>query len=143
MQYRSVRVADSKGVTSQYIPDDQEFSIELEIEASRNISDIYFGMILQNQEGINVLFADSRDVAGHLPDRFQTGIYKIDLHLPPVFAPGTYSISLGIATVHPVMQLDNVESACSFEILNNSNEKRTAPRPGFLNLHIPWKLDAH
>jgi lipopolysaccharide transport system ATP-binding protein len=140
IQYLSASVTDGKGNVSKYIPDDQAFSLDLEIEAYESTPDIYFGMILQNAEGINVLFADSRDVENQLPTRFQRGKYKIRLKLPPILAPGTYSLALGIAAVHPLMQLDNIESACSFEIVQNSNKQRTAPRPGIVSINLPWKL---
>src|SRR6266540_2263126 len=73
IQYRSVCVRDNKGSVSQYIPDNQEFEIEFEVEAYEATPEIYFGIILQNSEGINVLFADSRDVELSLPSRLQTG----------------------------------------------------------------------
>jgi lipopolysaccharide transport system ATP-binding protein len=141
VQYRSVCVTDSKGDVSQYILDDQGFTIEMEIEAYETISDIYFGMILQNLEGINVLFADSRDVEHSLPSTLQSGRHRICLHFPAVFAPGRYSIILGIATKHPIGQLDYIEGACSFEIVKNSNMQRTALRPGIINLNLPWEME--
>jgi lipopolysaccharide transport system ATP-binding protein len=140
VQYRSVCVTDSKGNVSQFIPDDQGFIVEMEIEAYETMSDIYFGMILQNSEGINVLFADSRDVEHCLPSPLQSGKYRICLHVLAILAPGTYFVSLGIATSHPVEQIDSIEAACSFEIVKNSNMYRTAPRPGIVNLNLPWEL---
>jgi lipopolysaccharide transport system ATP-binding protein len=141
VQYKSVCVTDSKGNVSQYIPDDQEFAIELEIEAYEATSDVYFGMILQNSEGVNVLFADSRDVEQSLPSTLHSGRYASCLRFPPIFVPGRYTVVLGIATSHPVAQLDSVDAACSFEIVKNLNMRRTAPRSGIVNLKLPWNLE--
>ncbi len=141
IQYRSVCVRDNKGSVSQYIPDNQEFEIEFEVEAYEATPEIYFGIILQNSEGINVLFADSRDVELSLPSRLQTGRYNGSLCFPPIFAAGRYSIALGIASCDPFSQLDEIQSACSFEIVKNSNARRVAPRPGIVDLRLPWNWE--
>jgi len=140
-QYRSAGVADHTGTFAGHVADDREFTIRFEIEVSETVSDIYFGMILQNTEGINVLFADSRDTENSLPGRIPPGKYRMSLSIPPVLSPGRYDVvSLGIATTHPVLVLDFRETACSFEVVNHSNTQRTAARPGVLNLHLPWEL---
>jgi len=143
VQYRSVSVIDRKGNISQSIPDDQGFTIEMEIEAYETISDIYFGMILQNLEGINVLFADSRDAEYSFPRALRSGRSRICLRFPAIFSPGRYSVTLGIASNYPVEQLDSIEAACSFEIIQNSNMQRTAPRPGIINLNLPWEMEEY
>ncbi len=140
IQYLSVVVKDSEGAITQYLPDDCAFSIEIEIGVYENISGIYFGMILQNSEGVNVLFADSRDVEDMVPSQFAPGRYRFLLTIPAILAPGHYYLtSMGIATINPIISLDFKESVCSFEIINNSNPQRATARPGIVNLHLPWE----
>jgi lipopolysaccharide transport system ATP-binding protein len=141
IQYRAVSVTDANGTASQQVPDDQGFTIKLSIDVLEDTPEIYFGFVLQNADGINVLFADSRDFAHSFPPRLTAGTYVISVRLPPVLAPNTYQVmSLGIATTNPVRDLDLREVGCSFDVVNNSNSQRTAARPGIVNLHLPWNL---
>jgi len=141
MQYLSVCVTDSEGNSSRYLADDREFAVELEVAATEPTAEVYFGLILQNSEGVNVLFADSRDEEGSVPSRFHPGSYRLRLRIPPILAPGRYQVtSLGIATTNPLVVLDYVESACFFEVVNNSNVQRSAARPGIINLHLLWEM---
>ncbi len=140
VQFKTVRITNDKGVISPYIGDDEGFIIETEIDVDETVSDIYFGLILQNAEGVNVLFTDSRDSGNSLSGTFKRGIYRFYLRFPAIFAPGSYSIVLGIATGYPVKQLDYRERACSFEIVHQSNMQRTAARPGIIRLNLSWEL---
>jgi hypothetical protein len=140
VQYTSISVTDKIGNIFQDIPDDQEFFIHCSFEVYQTIPTVYFALRMDNSEGINVLFADSRDIEQSLPNRFQQGVHNLYLSIPPIFAPGKYFISIGIASTNPVENFDHQESACSFDIINNSNVQRMATRPGIINLKLPWKI---
>lgn len=140
VQYNTICVTDKRGNVFQQIPDDQEFFVHCTFEAHQTTPIVYFGLRMDNAEGVNVLFSDSRDVEQLLPNRFQQGIHDIFLCIPPIFSPGKYFISMGIASTNPIVDFDNQESVCSFEIINNSNVQRIATRPGIINLKLPWTL---
>ncbi len=137
MQFRAIRVIDQDGNIASNIPDNQTATIECDIEVKDNIKeDVYFGLTLQNSEGINVLFADSRDVDNKFPTQFLPGNYTISIRIPPLLAPGFYYVSMGISTVS-MMPLDYYETVCSLNLVNYDSQ-RIAVRPGFVNMRLPW-----
>jgi len=139
VQYRSITVRDRHGQPASELPDDKPILIEAEVMVRERTSDMYFGLIVQNSLGVEVLFADSRDIDNGFLSRLQPGQYVVSLTLPPVLAPGTYTVSLGIATTN-LQQLDKRDMVCSFDLVNVSTQ-RTHRRPGILNLRIPWVLN--
>jgi lipopolysaccharide transport system ATP-binding protein len=141
VQYTGIQIADRTGNISQSVPDNQEFHVRLGIEVYRDTQEIYFGLIVRNSEGVNIIFTDSRDVDHSLPSRFQRGQYSLCWTCPPILIPGRYCVGLGIASRNPIEQLDSQEPACFFEVLNNSNMQRTAARPGLVKLNVPWMLE--
>jgi len=135
-QYSRIRVLNTRGEASSTIADNEPFVIEAIFEVRATLPDIYFGVILQNAEGIPVIFADSRDVDNGFPARFSVGTHCIRLTVPPVLAPGLLVVSAGIATTS-MQILDHREAACRLQIVD-SRGIRTANRPGLLNLSLPW-----
>lgn len=139
VQYISACVTDMDGNVTPLILEDKGFIVELEVEVFKDTPDIYFGLILIDSEGTEILFADSRDNENSLPRRFHKGCYTFILRFPHIFKTGKYSVSLGIANSLTLQELHIIESACSFEIIQNVNAQRTASRPGIINLHIGWE----
>lgn len=141
LQVRSIWISDMECNQRDTFLDDQEILVHSEIECHYNSPEVYFGLIIKNSQGIPVLFADSRDnEKSSLPHRFEKGLFCIFLKIPPVLSPDRYTLSMGIATRQPVEDIDQIESACTFEVANNSNIQRTAKRPSGVNLKIPWML---
>jgi lipopolysaccharide transport system ATP-binding protein len=138
VQYRAIRIVNQAGKVSSEIPDDQPVSIICEVEVKEKTPDIYFGIVLQNAEGVSVLFADSRDVKNSFPSNLAVGSYKISITVPPFLAPGTYFVTAGIATTI-LHVFDYQDAACCFHLINLESE-RTAARPGFINLRLPWQI---
>jgi lipopolysaccharide transport system ATP-binding protein len=138
IQYRSIAVLNADGKESSIVADDENYKLVFEIEVLQKTPEIYFGFILKNFEGVNILFADSRDASGELPVVFAPGFYNLTIDMPSVLAPGRYCICPGIASVSPVQSLDKIEAGCCFEVKNTSSA-RSAERPGYLNLRLPWK----
>lgn len=138
VQYVSACVSNVDGNPTTLILEDKGFCITLEIEVFENTPNIYFGLILLDSEGTEVLFADSRDSEYTLQSRLVKGKYIITLKFPAIFRPSVYSVSLGIASTETLKQYHVIDSACSFEIIQNSNMQRNAKRPGLVNLRMSW-----
>jgi len=141
VQYVSICVTDTDGNPASLVLEDKGFRIRLEVEAFENTPNIYFGLILFDSEGQAVLYADSRDGEYSLPSRLKKGSYKFSLNFPPIFKSAIYTVTLGIASSDTLQQLQLIESACSFEIIQNANMQRRTPRYGLINLNLNWELN--
>ena len=139
VQYRGVRVLNQTGEVSSEISDTERFTVALDVEIRSSVPEIFFGMILQNAQGIRVLFADSRDVDNGFPSRLEVGTLTISVTIPPVLAAGRYWITCGIADVMTSARHDFRENVCSFSVTDTSSH-RTHPRPGIVNLDLPWTI---
>jgi lipopolysaccharide transport system ATP-binding protein len=137
-QFREIKLSNQLGDINFEIPDNEAIYILMELEAKEKIYDVYFGLTIQNSEGVNVLFADSRDVQNNFPENFKEGNHTISLLVPPCLTAGIYYISVGVATTS-LQVYDYQESVCCFSIIGGFNSRRDQPRPGLINLHLPWR----
>ncbi len=137
IQFRRVQVLNTHGDVALEIPDDEPFTIVYEIDVKEHLPPVYFGLILQNSEGVNVLFADSRDVQSDIPGRFPLGRSQVAITVPPFLAPDTYYVDVGIGLQSGVQTLDRQPMACSFHLIDLQSQ-RTTRRPGIVNLRLPW-----
>jgi len=138
LQFSGVAVRDMRGQVATLLPDSEEFSVEVDVGVYEVVTDVYFGLILRNSEGLNILFSDSRDREEAIPARLSPGNYRFVLRFPPVFIPDKFSITLGMAHSITLQQFDYIESACSFELVQSENIQRTSSRVGILNLRLKW-----
>lgn len=139
VQFISACVTDLAGNVSSQILDDQGFIIILGIESFDDAPSVYLGLILQDSEGQPVLYADSRDGESCMPSRLTKGSYKFMLRFPPILKSGIYSVTLGIASPDTLEELQRIEPACTFELIQNTNMQRNTPRPGLINLNLTWE----
>ena len=139
IQFESIKIKNKSNQISTIIPDSESVVIEIDILVREKIPDIYFGLILQNSEGINVLFADSRDNPESLSRNFDIGEYTLRIIIPPVLSFGKYFINISVAETKTLIQIDRYDLCESFELVNTTNE-RSSTRPGLLNLHLNWEL---
>ncbi len=139
IQYISASIRDMSGRSLSKLLDSDWFIIDLEVKASEFISNVYFGLILRNSHGIDVLFADSRDTEESVAEIITPGLHCYRLKFPYIFSPDTYSVSIGIGDRLSLHSFHNVESALSFEIVQSRNFQRAAKRPGIINLSLSWE----
>lgn len=139
LQFREIKLVDGSGAIKSEIPDNETIKVLIDLEAKENVHDIYFGLVIQNSEGINVLFADSRDIQNNFPSTYQHGLHRISLGIPPCLTTGNYYITLGAATTS-LQVYDYQESICCFTIVGGFSSGRDQPRPGLINLHLPWRV---
>lgn len=139
VQFTKIEMATENDRAAAHFPDNEAIKIILNLEVKERIPDTYLGLILRNAQGINVLFADSRDVENSLPTNLSVGQHKLSVTIPPILAPGKYFVSLGISAIS-MSSLDEQENACLFEVVD-FRKFRTTARPGVINLHIPWKQE--
>lgn len=138
-QYKTIKIINKKNSEQSCLPDNEPITVLCEFEIREKVPDIYFGMVLKNSDGTNILFADSRDNKANFPSTFPVGLHKISLTIPPYLAPGKYFLSLGISLIN-TYNLDTRENACYLEIID-SKGFRSIERPGILNFNIPWKQE--
>jgi hypothetical protein len=103
--------------------------------------DIYFGIQVFNSRGTNVLFADSRDVPHAMPTRLPLGRHRLTIEVPALLAPDTYYIEAGVSTIS-MQQLDRIDAHDSLTLIS-MHPSRTAPRPGIVNLRLPWRVETN
>ena len=139
MQIREIKILDQEQKIISEFHANEPIEIFIRVEANQIIHSVYFGIILQNAEGINILFADSRDVDNGFPTTFSMGYYDLSLSIPPIFSTGTYFLTVGIAQSIQHQSLDYHESACCFH-WTDVKTLRPEGRAGILNLNIPWKI---
>ena len=138
IQYTKITILDETENISSEISDTEKIKIALDVEVRKKVHDIYFGIVLKNNEGINVLFADSRDGNGNFPSSFEKGSYTFYVVIPPLLAPGEYMITAGIASTS-LYVYDYQDTICSFSLVNLSTN-RFISRPGFINLNLSWEF---
>jgi len=138
VQYVAVSVKDNADVVSSVIADTQGFTIEFDVAVYEVVANIYFGLVLVNSEGLDILFADSRDHERAIADKLKPGRYRYRLQFPPIFRPDKYSINVGIADAATLRRLEFVDFACTFEVAQSGNIQRTSFRSGLINLRLTW-----
>ncbi len=139
IQYTSVRVSGTACPGTDHLSAAAPLTVSFGLEVSDAIPDVYFGIVIHNADGIAVLFADSRDCPGTMPRRLARGHHSGCISIPPVLAPGTYRVSAGIAATIDRHSFDLKEGACSFRLADVAAERQD-PRPGILNLRLPWSV---
>ena len=139
IQYTQISILNQNGKLTSEIFDTESVNIVLEIEVKEKVQDVYFGLIVRNSEGIDILFADSRDNNNNLRSNFNIGKYKISYSIPPYLSPGVYFITVGIAQSTSLESFDYLDTICSFNWINAKSKNRTS-RLGVLNLNLPWQI---
>jgi lipopolysaccharide transport system ATP-binding protein len=141
VQYTSAAIKNRNNKIIQSVSDEESFLVELEIETQMPLRGVYFGLIIRNSLGIEVLFADSRDTNSLDDIKVRAGKILFTLEFPPILKPDVYSVSIGIASSLSYESFHNIETALRFEVVNTSNMQRGGlERPGLINLHLPWIL---
>ena len=138
-QFDYICVLNKDGKIGHEISDIEPVTIEIGFSVKCNLPDIYFGLVLQNVEGVEILFADSRDGKNSFPKKFKPGEFLVKLIIPPLLSFGKYYVSLGLAEIGSLRVLDSRDLCYSFELVNLITD-RTIKRPGFINLYLDWIL---
>ena len=123
-------------------------SVRIELEAARSERG-YVCFYLTNEEGVRVLFTDSReaadpDGAGSLEGRssvrelaLPAGLTRLEASIPgQLLSPGQYTVTAGVSSSRGEM-LDHVADCCRLTLRDLASVRER--RPGVLSVPIPWK----
>ena len=117
----------------------EEVLLEIDVEASKDIGDVYINILLKDEMNRHVTFITSLDKASLF--NVKKGSNKFQLRLSKLLlTPGIYYVTLGIRTIEPDILVDRFADMPLFNIQLSDDIKHTLNRPwGVIHLDdISW-----
>ena len=111
--------------------------IRLGFEIRKPVPGTFLTFVIQNLEGIRILFSDIRDVNTSITERLDVGRHTFEIAIPPrLLAPTSYVLSINLVNRRPGAFFDTHASCCEFTLRDLDNHR--ADRPGVLSIKLPW-----
>lgn len=118
-RYRQVRLKDATGAPKNELYFRSPFSIELEIEVLKDISDTMLNIIVGTLDGIRIIYYDtSIEYRNGIP--LKKGTYKVQLDISEHLLPGSYSLYLGMGHIITGKDIDWIERTYDFHVMKTS-----------------------
>jgi lipopolysaccharide transport system ATP-binding protein len=118
----------------------QEIKTILELEVSKNISDVFISLMIGTTDGTLILYLDSLEQTVQ-PISFAKGFHKITVNIPGVLLPGNYSVYIGLSHITGTT-IDWVERVYDFTVLKTAVGKdqhyKWVSSHGFVNQKSDW-----
>ena len=136
-QFLACEILHEDGTPGTDFSCDEPVVIRLQFEIRKPVPGTFLTFVIQNIDGVRILFSDIRDVDLSVTERLGVGRHTFEIAIPPrLLAPTSYLLSINLVDRKPGAFFDTYDACCEFTLRDLSNHR--ADRPGVLSTKLPW-----
>ena len=140
INFISVKIINSKGISTSRILAEEPFCIELEYEVLQILKGAWIGFKMSTNNGEIVFCSGDHNFALNIPINRNPGIYKSRCHIPAnLLNQGSYFIGL-LGHIPGVQSLFDEDNVLCFEVAQQTDISGGGRQPGIIRPNLLWEI---